>query len=96
MSGRRPVEWVRLSTLPGTGEAELVRRLLDSQGIACRLRTSLSRRVFPFSVRGIGDVEVWVEREERRRAADLIARQLRAGFTMLMGGRENDDAEGVG
>lgn len=53
--------------------ADMAVGLLEAEGISARKRTDVARSVHPFSVDGLGKIEICVPEEEAERALDIIA-----------------------
>src|SRR5262245_29732418 len=73
----------------GDGEAEIVRRLLEAYGIPCQVVSSISHRLFPLSVDGLGEVRVLVPRHRFAEAEAIVAEHRRQGLEVL---RDEDEA----
>jgi hypothetical protein len=73
----------------GDGEAEIVRRLLETYGIPCQVTSAISHRLFPLSVDGLGEVRVLVPRARLHEAEAIVAEHRRHGLEVL---RDEDEA----
>lgn len=61
-----------LKTARGLAEAEIIRSLLASHQIPCVFRSDVVQAVYPFTVNGLGDVQICVAEEEYESAHDLL------------------------
>ena len=82
---------VEIAAVQGPVEAELVRGILESYGIAAELATSLPHSVFPFLYEESGRVGILVLEEEAMAAQELIASHRQSGLVMLSGDRTPRD-----
>jgi hypothetical protein len=71
------------------GEAEVVRRLLETYGIPCQVVSSISHRVFPLSVDGLGEIRILVPSDRLHDAEAIVAEHRRQGLEVL---RDEDEA----
>jgi len=53
--------------------ADMAVGLLEAEGISARKRTVVARSVHPFSVDGLGEIQICVPEEEAEIALDIIA-----------------------
>lgn len=60
-------------------EAELVRGILESYGIPCRIRSSISHQVYPFTMDGLGEIRLEIPSEAAEEARRIIEEHLSAG-----------------
>ncbi len=56
----------------GEAEAQIVRGLLESQGISCLLQSNAAPSVHAFAINGMGEVKVMVNAPVAERARKLI------------------------
>lgn len=56
----------------GELEAQVIKGLLESQGIPCLLQSHVSSSVHPFSINGLGEVKVMVPENIAEEAKRLI------------------------
>ena len=56
----------------GEAEAQIIRGLLESNGIHCILQSNAAPSVHAFAVDGMGEVRVMVRESEAREARSLI------------------------
>ena len=68
-------------------EALLIRQLLRTYGIPCRIVPRASVRLFPMAVGEMAGAEILVEGVDADRARALIAEHRRQGLKVLPGGR---------
>ena len=60
-------------------EAELVRGILESYGIPCRIRSKISHQVYPFTMDGLGEIRLEIPSEAEEEARRIIQEHLTAG-----------------
>jgi hypothetical protein len=70
----------------GDGEATIVRQLLASYGISCRLVSDLSQSLFPDGGR---EIRVLVAPARLAEARDLLAEHRREGLRSIPGGKRS-------
>ena len=75
------------------GEAEIVRQLLASYGIACRLASELPAGLFPLTVDRFGEVRLYVPEATATEAAAVVAEHRRRAMAVVRDA-EGEDAEG--
>ncbi|MCP3977785.1 MAG: DUF2007 domain-containing protein [bacterium] len=73
------------------GEANVIRQLLGSYGIHCRLVSHFPHTLLPLSANGLGEVRLLVAHDALREARGLIAEHRRHGFELLCGGKAPED-----
>lgn len=56
----------------GPVEAEVIRSLLESQGIACILKGLVVQSVHAFSLDGLGEIKIYVAEKDYETAKNLI------------------------
>ncbi|MCD6451022.1 MAG: DUF2007 domain-containing protein [Acidobacteria bacterium] len=61
-----------LYTAMGSAEAEVIKGLLEANGIRCLLRGNIAQGVYPFTVNGLGEIKVLVNEEDYERAVKII------------------------
>lgn len=71
------------------GEADIVQRLLETYGIPCQVVSSISHRLFPLSVDGLGEVRLLVPKDRLAEAEVIVAEHRRQGLEVL---RQEDEA----
>ena len=59
--------------------ADMAVGLLQAEGISARKRSAASRSVHPFSVDGLGKIEICVPEEDAEKAFDIIAARFSEG-----------------
>ena len=60
-------------------EAELVRGILESYGIPCRIRSDIPHQVYPFTVDGLGEIRLEIPAEAAEEARRILQEHLSAG-----------------
>ena len=53
--------------------ADMAVGLLQAEGISARKRTDVARSLYPFSVDGLGEIQICVPEDEAEMALDIIA-----------------------
>lgn len=61
----------------GDAEAQVIKRLLESNGIHCILKSNAAPSVHVFSVGGMGEVRIMVEESKAKKAMELITEEGR-------------------
>jgi hypothetical protein len=84
-------ESVELLRLWDDGEAELVRRLLDSYSIPCRISSQITHSIWPLTVDGLGEIKILVAADQLEDARQILAEHRRQGMEMLPGGKAADE-----
>lgn len=69
----------------------MVRQLLDSYGIPCRVVSDVPHSLFPLTVDGLGEIRILVAEECIEEARALIAEHKRRGLEVVEGGKEASD-----
>ncbi len=67
------MEFVTVYRVWGDSEAQVIKGLLESSGIRCRLVSHVPHSVYPVTVDGLGEVRIMVPREQEEEARALIA-----------------------
>ena len=65
-------------------EAELVRGILESYGIPCRLSSEIPHTVVPLTVDGLGEIRVAVPSEAVGEARRILQEHLNAGTSGIV------------
>ena len=65
-------ELVEVYVARGETEAQIIKGLLESNGISCLLKPSSSPSVYVFTVDGLGEVRVMVWEKDAKEARELI------------------------
>ncbi|MBN1643635.1 MAG: DUF2007 domain-containing protein [Dehalococcoidales bacterium] len=65
-------ELVAVYIARGETEAQVIKGLLESNGISCLLKPSSSPSVYVFTVDGLGEVKIMVREEDAGEARELI------------------------
>ncbi|MCD6521612.1 DUF2007 domain-containing protein [Candidatus Calescamantes bacterium] len=63
---------VKVYTAKDEFEANLIKGLLESEGIPCNLITQVPHSVYPFTVDGLAEVQIMVREEDADRAREII------------------------
>lgn len=66
-------KWVKLITVWGEPQAHIVKGFLEGEGIQVRLRYHVPPGVYPVTVDGLAEVQVWVLEEELPLAQQALA-----------------------
>ena len=90
-SADEPVELLRLWD---DGEAELVRSLLETYSIPCRISSQIQHSIWPISVDGLGEIRILVPPDRLEEAKEILAEHRRQGMEMIPGGKDEGDAPG--
>jgi hypothetical protein len=72
------------------GEAEMVRQILESNEIPCRVVSDVTHAVFPLSVDGLGEIRLLVPRDRIDEALEILAQHRREGLEIVPGGLDED------
>ncbi|WP_083498577.1 putative signal transducing protein [Thermosulfidibacter takaii] len=64
--------WVKIAEISGITEAQIVKGLLESQGIPVKLRYETAAALFGIRMNGIGKVEVMVPAEYKNAAQQIL------------------------
>jgi len=73
------IEWVAIERVNGALQAEILRGLLEAQGIQVFLSQEGAGRAIGLSVGPLGEVEIWVPAESRQ-LAEQVLEDYRAGL----------------
>ena len=68
----KPAKMVEVYRAVGEAEALIIKGLLDSNGIACFLKSNAAPSVHVFAVDGLGEVKVVVDESRAEEARRLI------------------------
>ena len=63
-------------------EAELVRGILESYGIPCRISSDIPHQVVPLTVDGLGEIRLEIPPEAAEEARRILQDYLSAGASM--------------
>ncbi len=74
-------------------EAEMIRDLLQQEGIFCQVASDVPHSVFPLTLDGLGEVRIAVMAKEAERARRLISEFLDASQGTFTGDENPDEAE---
>ena len=61
-----------LHSVWGPAEAEVLKSFLESHGIKCILKGLVVQSVHPFSADGLGEVKIFVDQRDYKKAKKLI------------------------
>lgn len=84
---------MELLRLFSDGEAEIVRRLLDSYSIPCQVISQISHALWPLTVDGLGELRILVQADRLEDAQQILAEHRRQGMEMVEGGKGDDEKE---
>lgn len=73
MSGDPKVELVEVYTAQGETDAQMIRSLLEGDGIESMLSGESVRLTHGFTVDGLAEVKILVRKEDEARAREVIA-----------------------
>lgn len=76
----REKAWVKITTVQGELQAELMRGLLEAQGISVQLVQEGLARVYGLGVGPLAEVEIMVPAEQRSDALDVLERYQAGEF----------------
>lgn len=65
-------KWVKVYTAQGLPEAHIVKGLLETWGINCRLKYEAIGMLFGISLDGLGEVDILVPEEKEREAKRVM------------------------
>lgn len=68
-------DWVKVFTAYSEHEAHIVKGLLESQGITCKIK-SMAVPQYPFTVDGLAEREIYVLEEEYEESVWLLEENL--------------------
>jgi len=69
---QRDVQLVELTTVQGDFEAQVLKGMLESEGIEVAVRAGISQSILPFTVDGLGEVKLFVKEEDLPAAKTLM------------------------
>jgi hypothetical protein len=67
------------------GEAAIIRQLLESYGISCRVTSDVPHSVLPLTVDGLGELRLLVPPGRLDEARSLLAEHRREGLGLVPG-----------
>lgn len=73
----REEELVELAKVQGEFEANVIKGVLESEGIDSAIKAGMVQDIFPFTVDGLGAAKVYVKRRDLERA-EAVIREYRA------------------
>ncbi|MCX7635157.1 MAG: DUF2007 domain-containing protein [Syntrophales bacterium] len=65
-------EWVRITTVSGMTEAQIVKGRLEADGITVCLKYDIAGVIYGLTVNGLGEVQILVPEEEERQARQAL------------------------
>ncbi len=74
-------ELVELTSVQGEIEGKILRSVLDNEGIESLLKADVVHDVLPITVDGLGEVKIYVRREDLARARVVLKEYLEQGET---------------
>jgi hypothetical protein len=87
-----PVELLRVWD---DGEAELIRRLLNSYSIPCSVGSHITHALWPLTVDGLGEIRILVPADQLEAAREILAEHRRHGMEMIRGGKSDAPEPGA-
>lgn len=72
MESERDEEIVVLTKAQGDFDAQLLRGVLESEGIEAMIKLGVSQNVYPLTVNGLGEIRVCVFRRDLERAREVL------------------------
>jgi hypothetical protein len=67
------VEYVTIYRAWGEAETQVVRGLLESSGIKCRLKQRGPQSIYPVTVDGLAETEIMVTKEQEKEARAIVS-----------------------
>ena len=69
-----PLTWFKIAEVQGRLEADLVKSLLEANGIDVELiQESLGHSLIPVSINGLGRVQIFIPKDKGKAARSLLA-----------------------
>lgn len=68
----KEIKLVAVYLATGEAEAQVIKGLLESNGVHCILKSNAAPSVHVFSVDGMGEVRIMVEKSKEKKAKELI------------------------
>jgi hypothetical protein len=72
MEDEKEDELVELTKVQGEFEAQVLKGMLESEGIEAAIRAGISQSIVPLTVDGLGEAKVFVHRKDLVRAEAVI------------------------
>jgi len=72
MEDEKEDELVELTKVQGEFEAQVLKGMLESEGIEAAIRAGISQSIVPLTVDGLGEAKVFVHRKDLARAEAVI------------------------
>lgn len=73
---------VRLSTVPGLLNADLIKIFLESKGIECLVSQESAGKTLGLTVDGLGSARVYVREDQEKEAEELMAALERGEYEL--------------
>lgn len=73
----KEIKLVAVYLATGEAEAQVIKGLLESNGVHCILKSNAAPSVHVFSVDGMGEVRIMVEKSKEKKAKELIMEEGR-------------------
>jgi hypothetical protein len=71
----KEIKLVEVYLATGEAEAQIIKRLLENNGIHCISKSNAAPSVHVFTVGGMGEVRIMVEESKARKAKELITEE---------------------
>ena len=68
----RDEQLVELAKVQGDFEAQVIKSVLESEGIEAAIKAGMVQDIFPFTVDGLGAAKVYVKKKDLARAEAVI------------------------
>jgi hypothetical protein len=65
-------DFVELTKVQGDFEAQVLKGMLESEGIEAAIRAGFPQSVMPFTVDGLGEARVFVQKKDLARAEKVL------------------------
>lgn len=89
----QPPQFITVHTASGQFEAEIIRSLLEAQGLTVRLSQESAGAVYAFTVGPLGEVEVMVPENEVVKAREVLEAYARGEFNSDEEVADGDDVD---
>jgi len=73
---------VKISTIPGLLNAELIKMFLESKGIECLVSQESAGKALGLTVDGLGSAKIYVREDQEKEAEELLAALDRGEFEL--------------
>jgi thymidylate kinase len=85
---------VKISTIPGLLNAELIKMFLEAKGIECLVSQESAGKTLGLTVDGLGSAKIYVREDQEKEAEELLAALDRGEFELPEEGN-NSSADDV-